>query len=274
MRTVMPGSVAEFEFTVSNKNGGRADFSGTLEAADFKIFRRGSTTARSSVAGLNAAAVLGSTVGLYRGSLDVGDNTDADFYANGNVIQVVLSPDTETADGEAVTEIVFECVIGGEVSPDRPVIGVARADSTASRVQLPTTAASTNGAYKGSILTVRHASGAIESRCQGTTAYLGADRYWYPDTPFDTAVAAGASIWLTILPPAPANNVPSVQLSLSQRQAVAQDVLKACYMITGNKIEIDGAELVLYDTNGTTELGRALFTRLPLPANPMLSVGG
>lgn len=89
-------------------------------------------------------------------------------------------------------------------------------------------------------------------------------------------IALSGTVRYTIMgTPASNSDVPSdVALSGAQRVAVAQECLKALSLVMGNKLEIVGTDLVLYDTDGTTVLGSAPFTRLGAPANPMLSVGG
>lgn len=49
--------------------------------------------------------------------------------------------------------------------------------------------------------------------------------------------------------------------------------LLALVMGRGNRIELQGDEIVLFGTNGTTEVSRQPFTRLPAPANPTATVG-
>jgi hypothetical protein len=55
--------------------------------------------------------------------------------------------------------------------------------------------------------------------------------------------------------------------------AIGQEVLLTLAMARGNRVVIDGSELVTYDTNGTTELSRQPIARLASPANPLASVG-
>lgn len=219
----MPGATVEFEFTLSDKDGGRVASSATFEAADLVLYKRGSGTPRSSAAGVTAPVELDSKTGLYRATIDLADNTDAGFYANGTVIKVLLYPD-ETVDTELVTAIVYEFVIGGEVSPDRPVIGVAQGGAVG-YVDLPASASSVDGAYKGAMATVRHASGAIESRVQSAIAYVGETRRLSVDPNFDTAPSSTSTVWLTILPPAPVTNVPVVAVSATSLTAILNALL-------------------------------------------------
>jgi hypothetical protein len=58
--------------------------------------------------------------------------------------------------------------------------------------------------------------------------------------------------------------------------AISQKVLRALHMLDGNRVELNAGteEIIVYDTDGTTELGRKPFTRFDDPQNPLLSVGG
>lgn len=72
---------------------------------------------------------------------------------------------------------------------------------------------------------------------------------------------------------APATLTLAADVADAVRQAVAQEVLKTLGMGRGNKVVIDGSDIVTYDTDGTTEIARQPFTRLGATANPVNSVG-
>ena len=56
-------------------------------------------------------------------------------------------------------------------------------------------------------------------------------------------------------------------------QEIGQEMLLAMAMGRGNRLVVDGSDLVLFGTDGTTEVSRQPFTRLSSPANPTATLG-
>jgi len=106
-----------FQFTTSDGSGGAVAPSDAFEAADIRIYRAAdgaafSATQRSSSSGITMTSPFDSVVGLHSVDIDLTDNTDAGFYAAGYRYAVVLSPDTETVDGQTVVKVLAYFEIG------------------------------------------------------------------------------------------------------------------------------------------------------------------
>lgn len=99
------GATIYFKFTTNLGTGARADPSTAFEAADVRVYKNGSTTERSSSAGVTVTSTFDSMTGITHVTIDTSDNTDAGFYAAGNDYDVVLYPD-ETVDGVSVAQVV------------------------------------------------------------------------------------------------------------------------------------------------------------------------
>jgi hypothetical protein len=219
--------------------------------------------------------------------------TDA-FYSVGSEFLVVLK--AATIDGVTVNATLAQFSIQ-RATAMKPVVGTAQGGAVG-YVDLPTSASSTNGAYAGAFVRVKHSSGAIEVRRQSATAYVGSTRRFSVDPNFATAPDSSSEVELYLLPPSPTSNLPAVDVKnvngtaqtagdlaalitaikgitdLLTLAAIGQQVLKATTLTLGNKLFIDGTDIVLTDTDGTTEIGRAPYLRLEAPANPLASVGG
>lgn len=92
-------------FTTNDKNGGRIAPSTAFEAADFRIYKNGGATQKTTTNGLTLSSPFDSMVGVHFLIIDSSNDTgDAGFWAAGNDYQVVLYPD-ETVDGENVAGI-------------------------------------------------------------------------------------------------------------------------------------------------------------------------
>jgi hypothetical protein len=95
--------------------------SDAFEVGDFKLYKDGGTTERTSTAGWTIRSPHDSLDGLHALIIDASENTHAGFYAAGHTYQVALDPD-ETVDGIAVRRWV------GQFSID--LHGIAAALST------------------------------------------------------------------------------------------------------------------------------------------------
>lgn len=102
----LAGSVVEVFFPTAAAAGGAVAPSSAFEVADVIVYKNHSATQRSSSAGMTMTSPFDSIVGLHQLSIDLSDNTDAGFWAAGNDYAVVLSPDTETVDGQTVVAVI------------------------------------------------------------------------------------------------------------------------------------------------------------------------
>lgn len=91
--------------TTSAADGSPVAPSSAFETADFKLYKDGSATERTSQAGWTIQSPHDSLTGAHVLILDLSDNTDAGFYAANHVYTVLLDPD-ETVGGVAVRRFV------------------------------------------------------------------------------------------------------------------------------------------------------------------------
>jgi hypothetical protein len=110
------GTVLYIPFTTYGKTNGESITLTGLAVTDIEIFKNGSTTQRSSDAGYALLDTDGidfdGITGLHGFSIDLGDNTDAGFYAAGSFYWVVVS--AVTVDGQVVNFVAatFRIVAG------------------------------------------------------------------------------------------------------------------------------------------------------------------
>lgn len=116
---VAASSTVRFAFTTHDKDGGAIGPSSAFEAADLLIYKDGGTTERSSTNGVTITSAFDSKTGLHVVAIDLSDNTDAGFYADGSTYFVVLSPD-ETVDTETVISVLAQFTIGEPVWAGSP----------------------------------------------------------------------------------------------------------------------------------------------------------
>jgi len=98
-------STIEFVFSTNEGAGGRVAPSAGFTTADFKLYKDGGTTERTSVAGWTVSSPFDTLVGIHQISIDLSDNTDAGFYATAGRYKLIGYP-TPTVDGENVSFIV------------------------------------------------------------------------------------------------------------------------------------------------------------------------
>lgn len=96
------GSTILLPFSSRDSTGARIDFSGPMDGSDFRIYRNGSITERSSTAGISVLQPFDSSAGLSLLSIDLSDDSDSGFYSPDNRYLVVLYPD-ETLDSQSVS---------------------------------------------------------------------------------------------------------------------------------------------------------------------------
>ena len=177
------GQTVRGMFPTRLTTGARGNFSNALETSDMRVYKNGSATQRASESGYTLTSnTFDSLDGIVSWAVDLSDNTDAGFYTPGEYC-VVLYPD-ETLDSLSVATVMATFSI---MRPNAlmPVIGLAQG-GTSTTVQLPTTASSTDGAYAGAAVYVRHATGEVEIFPQAATAYVGSTRTLTIDGTFAT----------------------------------------------------------------------------------------
>lgn len=98
-------------FSTHAAAGGNVAPNSAFEAADIRIYKATdgaafSATQRSSANGITMTSPFDSLVGLHAIDIDLTDDTDSGFYADGCRYVVVLAPD-ETVDGQTITGVVL-----------------------------------------------------------------------------------------------------------------------------------------------------------------------
>lgn len=97
-------SVVTLPFSTHEAAGGNVAPSSALEIADIRVYKGSSATQRSSTAGMTMTSPFDSLTGVHMVEIDTSDNTDAGFWAAGNLYHVMLAPD-ETVDSQTLTGV-------------------------------------------------------------------------------------------------------------------------------------------------------------------------
>ena len=124
------GSTVDLFIPTRAGDGRRVNPSTAFEANDFRVYKNGSATQRSSEAGFTITSPFDSLVGMSVLSIDLSDNTDSGFYAAGNDYTVVAYPD-ETIDGVSVAEVVARFSIENRFTNVTQINGDATAAANA-----------------------------------------------------------------------------------------------------------------------------------------------
>ncbi len=158
------GTTLYIPFTTYGANGESLTMTG-LAVGDIKIYKDGSTTERASTAGFTLLDTDGidfdGVTGLHGFSIDLSDNTTANFYAAGSFYWVVVS--TITVNGQTVTLIpaTFRICVA-ENTTGTPVVDAGRINNVA------TTSVTTVGANVGTTQPVNFTG-------TGASAYVKSD---------------------------------------------------------------------------------------------------
>ncbi len=96
------GDTVRIAFSTAGTDGDRVDPSDAFEAADFAIYKNGSTTEKTTTNGITITSTFDSRTGQHLLEIDTSNNTgDAGFWADGADYMVLLYPD-ETVDSQTV----------------------------------------------------------------------------------------------------------------------------------------------------------------------------
>jgi hypothetical protein len=99
---VRPGTTIRIPFSTFDKDDGSRITATDYIAADIIVYKGGSTTQRSSTAGFTATTDFDTLTGKHLAIIDLGDNTDAGFWAAGSEYLVAIdgiTVDTVTTGG-------------------------------------------------------------------------------------------------------------------------------------------------------------------------------
>lgn len=119
-------------FTTHDGNGAAVAPLSAFETADFKIYKNGVNTEKTSTNGLSIASPFDSIVGLHCLVIDTSNDTgDSGFWVANAVYQVVLNPDTETVNGQAPLKVLATFTLGmGAVIHNKASGAIARGTVT------------------------------------------------------------------------------------------------------------------------------------------------
>ena len=165
-------------FSTHEGAGANVAPSSAFEAADLRIYRAAagaafSATQRSSASGITMTSPFDSLVGFHALDIDLTDNTDAGFYAEGYLYAIVLSPD-ETIDSQAITGLTLAYFTIG--LPKVDVRQVNGDDATESTMSEATIAAAVEATFPTNFSTLLITSDGYISRvvlCDTITTYTG-----------------------------------------------------------------------------------------------------
>lgn len=105
------GATVRFSFTTHAGTGAPVAPNSGFENSDLRIYKDGSATQRSSASGITMTSPFDTVTGGHHVDIDLSDNTDAGFYADGSFYEVWLVPD-ETVDSLAVVKVLAYFRIG------------------------------------------------------------------------------------------------------------------------------------------------------------------
>lgn len=112
-------------FSTADAAGAAVDPSGPFDLADFDVYKDGSDVQRTSTAGFTYTEAVDSNTGVHRISIDLSDDSDAGFYSARSDFALILTPDTETVDGQVIGAIIAQWSID-----NRPAEGVIQIVAT------------------------------------------------------------------------------------------------------------------------------------------------
>ncbi len=161
-------------FTTNTATGASVAPSSAFEAADLLVYKDGSATARTSSSGITMTSPFASLTGLHHVSLDLSDDTDAGFWAAGHDYAVVLSPDTETVDGQTVVAVLAQFSIVNRADAAGVTTLLSRLSSTRAGYldNLSAGAVALEASLQGLITTIGAAAAGVAAAVWGAATRL------------------------------------------------------------------------------------------------------
>jgi hypothetical protein len=102
------GRTIHIHFTTHGENGAPIAPSSALAASDFRIYKNGSATERSSTSGVTVTSPFDSVVGRHLVTIDTSNNADPGFFAAGNDYRVEINS-SKTIDGVSQSGVEVAC---------------------------------------------------------------------------------------------------------------------------------------------------------------------
>lgn len=167
---VRPGSTLRVPFGSFAATTGAPSAVTNYADADILVYKDGSTTQRASAAGITATTTFDTLTGVNLLTIDLADNTTADFWASGSEYIVVVSD--ITVDAQTLRFPIARFVIGIEGEIFATTIA-----TLASQTSFTLTAGSAdNSAYVGSVVYIHDAASAIQCAMGVVSAYTGSTK--------------------------------------------------------------------------------------------------
>jgi len=167
---VKPGSTVEFAFgSFAGSTGAPSAVTGNA-TSDIQIYKDGGTTQRASASGVTFTVDFDTLTGVNYISIDLSDNTTADFYAAGSRYTVVVSD--VTIDGQTMRFPVGSFVIGlPEAILDTTIATLASQTSFTL-----TSGSADNNAYVGCTAYIHDAASGVQCAMGVISAYTGSTK--------------------------------------------------------------------------------------------------
>jgi hypothetical protein len=167
---VRPGSTIRFPFGSFAAATGAPSAVTNYADADILVYKDGGTTQRASAAGITATTTFDTLTGVNLCTIDLSDNTTADFWASGSEYIVVISD--ITVDTQTLRFPIARFVIGIEGEIFATTIA-----TLASQTSFTLTAGSAdNNAYIGCVCYVHDAASGIQCAMGVVSAYTGSTK--------------------------------------------------------------------------------------------------
>lgn len=129
-------SAVSFLFSTSDASGGAIAPSDAFEADDFIIYKNYNQTQKATTNGITVLSPFDSVTGLHCIIIDTSNDTgDVGFWDKSNDYTIVLSPDTETVDGQTVVVPI------GRFSIENRVVGSGVVSANVTQISGDATAA-------------------------------------------------------------------------------------------------------------------------------------
>lgn len=167
---VKPGSTIRIPFGSYAATTGASSATTNYAAADVQVYKDGSTTQRASASGITASTDFDSLTGINLISIDLSDNTTADFWAAGSEYIVVIAD--VTVDGQTVRFPAARFVIGMEGAALDTTIATLSSQTSFTLTAGP----ADNSALVGCDVYIHDAASGVQCAMGTISAYTGSTK--------------------------------------------------------------------------------------------------
>jgi hypothetical protein len=167
---VKPGSTIYIPFTSFEAATGAPTATTNFAAGDVLVYKDGNTTKRASANGITATTSLDSKVGINLITIDLSDNTTADFWASGS--RYVVCVGDITVDTQEVRFVAATFEIGYPGSLLDTTIATLSSQTSFTL----TVGSADNNMYNGCPIVIHDAASAIQACVGVVNDYTGASK--------------------------------------------------------------------------------------------------